>query len=404
MDREFEIFDPEKEKVQAGLDQASKNNPDTLRALQVLELNDFPQYLQQAEPQEYLFEPNESNVKAHEVEAVNYSYSEIAASGPDGESDGQGRLMQPKNNGAGARGDLSPNLAELVSIETEPVEPLANRPTIDDQVIDIACDRDTRSIQPEPQYLKPIRSAGYSTSEIADASDPIDIFAEPIDWNALPLAPVYCDRSPSPDSRAKARLLESIFGEDAVEIDLGEEKTEAHSTLWAEVKSLARDIIFAAVTAILIVVFVVQPVKVEGTSMLPKLHDGERIFVNKFIYQFESIERGDIVVFWYPLDPSKSFIKRIIGLPGEVVRIDNGKVYINNKPVDEPYLSAEHTRFPSSYPPTRVPDHHYFVMGDNRDASNDSRTWGPVPEKYIYGKAMFRYWPPANVGILTEDK
>lgn len=171
--------------------------------------------------------------------------------------------------------------------------------------------------------------------------------------------------------------------------------------LWfREIRALIRDFAFAAATAIFIVAFVIQPVKVEGTSMLPRLHDGERIFVNKFIYQFDKIHRGDIVVFWYPKNPSQSFIKRVIGLPGDEIRITNGKLYINNQLQTEPYISAEYNSNPIPNKYWIVDDHHYFVMGDNRDASNDSRAWGLVPEKYIYGKAIFRYWPLASAGAL----
>jgi signal peptidase I len=178
------------------------------------------------------------------------------------------------------------------------------------------------------------------------------------------------------------------------------------SNFWEEAKAFARDLVFSVLVAVLVIVFVVQPVRVEGTSMLPHLHDGERIFVNKFIYRFDTIERGDIVVFWYPKDPSKSFIKRIIGLPGETVTIRDGVVYINNQPLDEPYLDSHyHLRRDdmSAIPGENssfVPMHYYFVMGDNRDSSNDSRQWGLVPEKYIYGKASFRYWPPGSVGLI----
>ena len=179
--------------------------------------------------------------------------------------------------------------------------------------------------------------------------------------------------------------------------------------LWAEVKSITRDIIFAAVMAVLIVVFVVQPVKVEGTSMQPRLENEERIFVNKFRYNFEPIQRGDIIVFWFPDDPSKSFIKRIIGLPGERIDIDTlGRVTINGVPLDESYLAPERNqsarnRWASVREDWKnIKQHYYFVMGDNRDMSNDSRSWGLVPEKYIYGKAMFRYWPLQRMGSLDS--
>jgi signal peptidase I len=184
--------------------------------------------------------------------------------------------------------------------------------------------------------------------------------------------------------------------------------------VWGEVRALVRDLIFAALTAVLLVVFVIQPVKVEGTSMLPRLHDGERIFVNKFLYSLDGwpterysigrpVERGDIVVFWFPRDPSKSFIKRVVGLPGETVEVDpDGKVFINGKLLDEPYLSGEFTKLPQRKLVKTVKPHRYFVMGDNRDHSNDSRSWGQVPEKYIYGQAWFRYWPLNEMGVLEH--
>lgn len=170
--------------------------------------------------------------------------------------------------------------------------------------------------------------------------------------------------------------------------------------LWSEMRSLLRDIIFAGLIAVLIVVFVVQPVRVEGQSMMPKLHDQDRIFVNKFIYPLrewmgdkEPIKRGDIVVLLFPDDPSKSYIKRVVGLPGEEVNIEDGKLFINGEEIKEPYLDTEFLSRDSLPTPTRVKDHHYFVMGDNRRNSSDSRYWGLVPEKYIYGQAIFRYYP-----------
>lgn len=170
--------------------------------------------------------------------------------------------------------------------------------------------------------------------------------------------------------------------------------------LWSELRSLFRDIVFAGLIAILIVVFVVQPVRVEGQSMMPKLHDQDRIFVNKFIYPLrewlgdkEPIKRGDIVVLLFPDDPSKSYIKRVVGLPGEDISVEDGKLYVNGQQIEEPYLDPEFLSRDSMPTPTRVKDHHYFVMGDNRRNSSDSRYWGLVPEKYIYGKAIFRYYP-----------
>lgn len=167
----------------------------------------------------------------------------------------------------------------------------------------------------------------------------------------------------------------------------------------AEFRGWLKDILLAVVIAFLMVVFLYQPVKVEGTSMQPELLDQERIFVNKFVYHFEEIHRGDIVVFWYPKDPSKSFIKRVLGVPGDVVSIRDGQVYINGQLVEERYVPRGY-QDGDSYPPVRVREGHYYVLGDHRNASNDSRSWGLVPRKYIYGKAVFRYWPVEKAGFL----
>jgi signal peptidase I len=204
--------------------------------------------------------------------------------------------------------------------------------------------------------------------------------------------------------------LPGIAPEDDPDIEVVYNEEPSPTTgLWTEIKSITRDIIFAALMAILIVVFVVQPVKVEGTSMQPRLENDERIFVNKFKYNFEPIQRGDIVVFWFPDEPSKSFIKRVIGLPGETIGMDPlGHITINGVPIDESYLAPERNQAARERWRTVrddwkvVKQHYYFVMGDNRDASNDSRSWGLVPEKYIYGKAMFRYWPLQRMGSLNS--
>ncbi len=167
----------------------------------------------------------------------------------------------------------------------------------------------------------------------------------------------------------------------------------------SELKSWFRDIIFAIATAIFIVIFVIQPVKVEGTSMQPRLVDQERIFVNRFIYRFEDIHRGDIVVFWYPRDTNKSFIKRVVAVAGDVVEIRKGSVFVNGVEVQEPYLKPEFRDY-ESFAKTVVPPDHYFVLGDHRNSSNDSRNWGFVPRDLIYGKAIFRYWPVSRLGLV----
>jgi signal peptidase I len=167
-----------------------------------------------------------------------------------------------------------------------------------------------------------------------------------------------------------------------------------------EIRVWTRDLLIAIGLALVIIVFLYQPVKVEGTSMAPLLSDQERIFINKFVYRFEPIERGDVVVFWYPLDRSKSFIKRVVGLPGEIVEIRRGAVYVNEKVVPEPYVPPQYEDL-SDFGPVRVPRDSYFVMGDHRISSNDSRVFGPVASRYIYGRAVFAYWPVDHFGSLS---
>lgn len=173
----------------------------------------------------------------------------------------------------------------------------------------------------------------------------------------------------------------------------------AGSKALSELKTWFRDLIFALAVAVFIVMFVVQPVKVEGTSMQPRLVDQERIFVNRFIYRFSEIHRGDVVVFWYPRDTAKSFIKRVIGLPGDLVEIRLGQVLVNGARIDEPYLRPEY-RDRESFGRVIVPPGHYFVLGDHRNSSNDSRNWGFVPRELIYGKAIFSYWPVSRIGLV----
>lgn len=165
----------------------------------------------------------------------------------------------------------------------------------------------------------------------------------------------------------------------------------------------SRDVAIALGLALVIIVFLYQPVKVEGTSMAPLLSDQERIFINKYVYRFEPIDRGDVVVFWYPLDRSKSFIKRVVGLPGETLEIRDGHLYINGKLIQETYVPPSYFD-DSSYGPIRIPPHEYFVMGDHRDSSNDSRIFGPVPRRYIYGKAVFAYWPFNHFGEISAPE
>ena len=162
---------------------------------------------------------------------------------------------------------------------------------------------------------------------------------------------------------------------------------------------LLRDLLVAAVAAILIIVFLYQPVRVEGTSMLPRLVDRDRLFINKFVYHFTAIERGDVVVFHYPRNPEESYIKRVIALPGDRIWIAQGEVWVNGKPLHESYVPEQY-RDTRSMADMIVPPDSYFMMGDHRSISSDSREFGPVERSLIYGKAVFIYWPAKDAGAV----
>jgi signal peptidase I len=159
------------------------------------------------------------------------------------------------------------------------------------------------------------------------------------------------------------------------------------------------DLVVAFLISAFIILFLYQPVHVEGTSMLPMLEDKDLLFVNKFVYRFEAIQRGDVVVFLYPHDHSKSYIKRVIAVPGDDLRIDHGKVWINGQRLDESYVPR---RFQDdrSQPELTIPAGEYFVMGDHRSISSDSRDFGLVARPLIYGKAAFVYWPVDQAGVV----
>jgi signal peptidase I len=161
----------------------------------------------------------------------------------------------------------------------------------------------------------------------------------------------------------------------------------------------ARDLLVSLAISAFIIIFLYQPVKVEGTSMMPGLEDQERIFVNKFVYRWEPIQRGDIVVFRYPRDTSKSYIKRVIGIAGDRIRIEGGQVYVNGEALDEDYVPSDYVDA-RSYDEIVVPTDSFFVLGDHRSMSNDSRDFGTVNERFIYGKAVFGYWPMEKLGRL----
>lgn len=157
---------------------------------------------------------------------------------------------------------------------------------------------------------------------------------------------------------------------------------------WVLVALISAPILYFGLV-FLTVIFVAQPVRVEGKAMMPALKGGDKVFMKK---RFDDLNRGDIVVHYYPVDTTKSYIKRIVGLPGETLMIEDGKVFINGTQLEEPYLPDDWKSVDSLPAPVKIPDGHYFVLGDNRRNSSDSRYWGTLPRDLIYGKYWFRYW------------
>lgn len=190
--------------------------------------------------------------------------------------------------------------------------------------------------------------------------------------HAAPHPPGETESPPSQQSRTLLRMARTVL-------------SEAVSTLLP-----------AVLIAVVIHLFLAQATRVYGQSMEPTLHTDDRVIVEKISYRLHPPQRGDIVVVKLN-GTSPALIKRIIGLPGETIAIHDGRVYINGAPLDEPYL---HRPTHGYLPPTRIPPMHYFVLGDNRDASRDSRSFGPVPREAIVGRAFFRYWPPQAFGLI----
>ncbi len=171
------------------------------------------------------------------------------------------------------------------------------------------------------------------------------------------------------------------------------------------VRSWVRDLLFSVIASIFIIFFLYQPVHVEGTSMLPRLEDQDLLLINKFAYTKlgsligDEIHRGDVVVFRYPHDETKSYIKRVIALPGDRLLIDHGTVWVNGVALKESYVPVKY-QDDRSLPEMTVPDREFFMMGDHRSISSDSRDFGPVAQNLIYGKAAFVYWPMDQAGVV----
>jgi signal peptidase I len=166
-----------------------------------------------------------------------------------------------------------------------------------------------------------------------------------------------------------------------------------------EVVAGLQTLLSAAVYATLIVTFGFQVARVDGLSMAPTLEDHDRLIVNKLVYEIGEPRPGDIVMLYYPLNPEKMFVKRVIAREGDSVRIVDGRVYVNDVPLHDDYVPAEF-RSHDDWGPQVIQQGYYFVMGDHRNNSSDSRHWGPVPKKYIVGKVKVRWWPLGEARIF----
>lgn len=171
---------------------------------------------------------------------------------------------------------------------------------------------------------------------------------------------------------------------------------------WQGVKSALREIVETVLLTLLIFFAIralIQNFRIEGTSMEPNLHDGQYLIINKFAYYLHPPERGDVVVFHYPRNPRRDFIKRVIGLPGETVEIRGKHLYIDGEELDESYALYTGNY---SWAAQRLGEDEYFVLGDNRNSSSDSHNWGPLPGDAIIGKAWISYWPPKYWGLISH--
>ena len=173
-----------------------------------------------------------------------------------------------------------------------------------------------------------------------------------------------------------------------------------------EVREWIQSILVALVLTLIIRTYAVQAFKIPSGSMRPTLLEGDKLFVNKYVYRFEKPKRGDIIVFKYPVDPKKDFIKRLVGFGGENVEIRSGKIYVEGKGLEDPdsfgkFYYYNHDPYGGPGDRIRVPEDAYYVLGDNSANSTDSRFWGFVPKKNVLGKAVFRWWPPKRIGTVA---
>jgi len=220
---------------------------------------------------------------------------------------------------------------------------------------------------------------------------------------------LFQDLQPEPAATAPSDMLAAdpaLTGPSASAVlSIGEQDAEPERRprpwrrIGEEIVATVQTLLSAAVYATLIVTFGFQVARVDGLSMEPTLEDRDRLIVSKLVYELGDPRPGDIVMLYYPPNPEKMFVKRVIAKEGDTVQIIGGRIYINDNQVADDYLTDE-WRSHDDYGPEVVQPGYYFVMGDNRNNSSDSRSWGPVPKKYIVGKVKFRWWPLQDAKIF----
>src|SRR6266545_2800438 len=221
-----------------------------------------------------------------------------------------------------------------------------------------------------------------------------DVPAEPLQGELDLLLP------PSVSEPAALAILETAAtAAPPVVIPEAVDHVSAWRRMGGEIVAAVQTLLSAAVYATLIVTFGVQVARVDGLSMAPTLEDHDRLIVNKLVYEIGDPRPGDIVMLYYPLNPEKMFVKRVIAREGDSVRIIDGRVYVNDIPLHDDYVPAEF-RSHDDWGPQVIQQGYYFVMGDHRNNSSDSRHWGPVPKKYIVGKVKVRWWPLQDARIF----
>ena len=273
----------------------------------------------------------------------------------------------------------------------------------------------TRDASPEQQTFGFAERAPVSVArEPVHSGDPWGVAPAGNDtaWGVQPLPAVAYDPAPG-DVIAPAALKRPVgveldgtntlvASDGRIEGQIAPEPIRqpgALSRIGEELVTWFKTLASAAVYATLIVTFGFQVARVEGQSMAPTLADQDRLIVNKFAYRVGDPHRGDVVMLYYPLNPDKSFVKRVIGEEGDTVKIVDGQVYVNDVPLADDYVPPEF-RSHEDYGPTVIPEGYYFVMGDHRNNSSDSRHWGMVPKKYIIGKVQLRWWPIPNARVF----